>query len=262
VLTTSDLFTKKTYRKLYKLYEQIKGIKMKKLLTRIILLAVPSYIFALAGFGLQFGQDYSKLDGSIEYQNEGTNTQVTVESKEMKTFPIGLGGYAFIDLFGFALEAEGDFAFGEYQFDFISPSGIPNLENIPFGWGRVSYAFTLKKNLMDISIPILAKAAINAGIGINGHTSTPRANIDMVKEIFEIEDLSEFNPNDNDLENELINYLKDNRIDASGFHVQAGLRFKILVLDSHLNFRYTIAENVYDGSNGFAQAMFKIGMAF
>ena len=84
----------------------------------------------------------------------------------------------------------------------------------------------------------------------------------MVKEIFEIEDLSEFNPNDNDLENELINYLKDNRIDASGFHVQAGLRFKILVLDSHLNFRYTIAENVYDGSNGFAQAMFKIGMAF
>ena len=59
-----------------------------------------------------------------------------------------------------------------------------------------------------------------------------------------------------------INYLKDNRIDASGFHVQAGLRFKILVLDSHLNFRYTIAENVYDGSNGFAQAMFKIGMAF
>jgi hypothetical protein len=49
-LTMSDLFTKETYRKLYKLYEQIKGIKMKKLLIRFILLVSPSYIFALVGF--------------------------------------------------------------------------------------------------------------------------------------------------------------------------------------------------------------------
>ena len=55
----SDLFTKKTYRKLRKLYRQIKGIKMKKFLGCLILLIMPSYIFGLAGFGLQFGQDFS-----------------------------------------------------------------------------------------------------------------------------------------------------------------------------------------------------------
>ena len=88
----SDLFTKKTYRKLYKLYKHIKGIKMKKLLTSIIILVMPSYIFALAGFGIQFGQDFSKLDGKIEYENQGTLTEVKVESIEMSAFPVGLGG--------------------------------------------------------------------------------------------------------------------------------------------------------------------------
>ena len=37
---------------------------------------------------------------------------------------------------------------------------------------------------MDISIPFLAKAAINAGGGFEGHISTPRASIEMVKELF------------------------------------------------------------------------------
>ena len=113
-----------------------------------------------------------------------------------------------------------------------------------------------------ISIPILAKAAINAGVGVNGHTSTPRASIGMVQELFEGQDLATLDPESGKLEEKLIDYLKDNRIDASGLHVQAGLRFKVLMLDTHLNLRYTVAENVYDGSNGYAQAMFKIGMAF
>ena len=235
---------------------------MKKFLGALIILMMPSSIFGLAGFGIQFGQDYSKLDGKIQYENKDELTQVTVESKEMKSFPVGLGGYAFVDLFGFALEAEGDFAFGEYKFDFKSPAGLPDLENIQFGWARASYAVTLKKNLMDISIPILAKAAINAGVGFNGHTSTPRASIGMVQGLFAGEDLASINMEDKDLEKKLVKYLKDHKIDASGLHVQAGLRFKVLMLDSHFNLRYTIAENVYDGSDGYAQAMLKLGMAF
>ena len=251
----SDLFTKKTYRKLRKLYRQIKGIKMKKFLGCLILLIMPSYIFGLAGFGLQFGQDFSKLSGYEDNETVG----VTVKSYEMDSNPFGLGGYAFVDLFGFALEAEGDFAFGPYQFEFINP--VNTLGPVEFGWARASYGLTLKKNLMDISIPILAKAAINAGVGINGHTYTPRASVDMMGKLLDEGDLtSSFTPDD--LENKLIEYLKDNKKDESGLHVQAGLRFKVLILDTHFNLRYTIAENVYDGSNGYAQAMFKVGMAF
>jgi hypothetical protein len=237
-----------------KLYKQKKGIKMKKFLGALIMLMIPSYIFGLAGFGIQLGQDFSKLGEYTDNQTAG----VEVKSFEMDKNPVGLGGYAFVDLFGFALEAEGDFAFGAYQFEFVNP--LNTLGPVEFAWGRASYAVTLKKNLMDISIPILAKAAINAGVGINGHTSTPRASVDMMTKLLDDDLVAGFDPED--LEDKLIDYLKENKIDASGFHLQAGLRFKVLVLDTHLNLRYTIAENVYDGSNGYAQAMFKIGMAF
>jgi hypothetical protein len=227
---------------------------MKKLLATVIILIMPSSIFALAGFGLQFGQDFSKLG---EYKDNQT-IGVTVRSFEMEKNPVGLGGYAFVDLFGFALEAEGDFAFGAYQFEFENP--LNTLGPVEFGWARASYAITLKKNLMDISIPILAKAAINAGVGINGHTSTPRASVAMMTELLDNDLTAGFNPDG--LEDKLIDYLKNNKIDAKGFHVQAGLRFKVLMLDSHFNLRYTIAENVYDGSDGYAQAILKLGMAF
>ena len=227
---------------------------MKKLLATVIILIMPSSIFALAGFGLQFGQDFSKLG---EYKDNQT-IGVTVRSFEMEKNPVGLGGYAFVDLFGFALEAEGDFAFGAYQFEFENP--LNTLGPVEFGWARASYAITLKKNLMDISIPILAKAAINAGVGINGHTSTPRASVAMMTELLGNDLTAGFDPDG--LEDELIDYLKNNKIDARGFHVQAGLRFKVLMLDSHFNLRYTIAENVYDGSDGYAQAILKLGMAF
>ena len=227
---------------------------MKKLLATVIILIMPSSIFALAGFGLQFGQDFSKLG---EYKDNQT-IGVTVRSFEMEKNPVGLGGYAFVDLFGFALEAEGDFAFGAYQFEFENP--LNTLGPVEFGWARASYAITLKKNLMDISIPILAKAAINAGVGINGHTSTPRASVAMMTELLGNDLTAGFDPDD--LEDKLIDYLKNNKIDARGFHVQAGLRFKVLMLDSHFNLRYTIAENVYDGSDGYAQAILKLGMAF
>ena len=34
------------------------------------------------------------------------------------------------------------------------------------------------------------------------------------------------------------------------------------MFDSHLNFRYNIAENVYDGSDGYTEIQLKLGMAF
>jgi hypothetical protein len=53
---------------------------------------------------------------------------------------------------------------------------------------------------------------------------------------------------------------KDNYIDASGFHVQAGLQFKLLVLDTFLNYRYTIVEDVIPGASGFSSLNLRIGI--
>ena len=258
-LSMSDLFPAITYRKLCKIISQIKkGNKMKKFLVVLTLAMLPSSAFAIIGFGIQAGQDMAKLDALSHTEGEGL-TAVTVNSFEMEANPVNFGGYAFVDLFGFALEAEGDIAAGAYQFEFENV--LSTLGPVDFGWARVSYAVTMKKNIMDLSIPFLAKTALNAGAGFGGHVSTPRASVDMVKELLG-DDLTNVDALNEGLEDKLGDYLVDNMIEASGLHVQAGLRFKVLVLDTHLNFRYNIAENVYDGSAGFAQVIFKMGFAF
>ena len=258
-LSMSDLFPAITYRKLCKIISQIKkGNKMKKFLVVLTLAMLPSSAFAIIGFGIQAGQDMAKLDALSHTEGEGL-TAVTVNSFEMEANPVNFGGYAFVDLFGFALEAEGDIAAGAYQFEFENV--LSTLGPVDFGWARVSYAVTMKKNIMDLSIPFLAKTALNAGAGFGSHVSTPRASVDMVKELLG-DDLTNVDALNEGLEDKLGDYLADNMIEASGLHVQAGLRFKVLVLDTHLNLRYNIAENVYDGSAGFAQVMFKMGIAF
>ena len=258
-LSMSDLFPAYTYRKLRKIISQIKKEnKMKKFLVVLTLAMLPSSAFAIIGFGIQAGQDMAKLDALSHTEGEGL-TAVTVNSFEMEANPVNFGGYAFVDLFGFALEAEGDIAAGAYQFEFENV--LSTLGPVDFGWARVSYAVTMKKNIMDLSIPFLAKTALNAGAGFGGHVSTPRASVDMVKELLG-DDLTNVDALSEGLEDKLVDYLGDNMIEASGLHVQAGLRFKVLVLDTHLNLRYNIAENVYDGSAGFAQVMFKMGIAF
>ena len=235
---------------------------MKKTLSILITALIHSSAFALIGFGIQAGSDLSKL-GANTYTDNSSSVPVIFNSYQMKNNPLGGGAYAFVDLFGFALEGEFDFAAGKYEFDFGNEH--ITLDPVSFGWLRLSYATTLKKNVMDISIPFLAKAAINIGGGFGGHVSTPRANIDMVKELFGDDLVSFGDDDDNNAENlkeDLINYLDNNKIESNGLHLQTGLRFKVLVLDTHLNARYNLAKNVYDGKNGFIQLIFKMGFAF
>ena len=235
---------------------------MKKMLSVLVIVLIPSFAFALAGFGIQVGSDLSKL-GSYSYSEGSEVTEVNINTYEMESYPGNIGGYAFVDLFGFALEAEGEIGVGKYEFDFTNDY-LPEMENkIPFVWGRGSYSFTLKKNIMDISIPFLAKAAINAGGGFGSHAATKRLNVDMVRSIFGQEDLASVQLDENEIETLLEQFLtnKDNWEEASGLHLQAGIRFKILVLDTHINARYNLAKDIYTGKSGWMQLMFKAGFA-
>ena len=235
---------------------------MKKMLSVLVMALVPSSAFALAGFGIQVGSDLSKL-GSYSYSEGSGLTEVTINTYEMESNPGSFGGYAFIDLFGFALEAEGEIAAGKYEFDFTNQF-LPEMEEkIPFLWGRGSYSFTLKKNIMDISIPFLAKAAINAGGGFGSHAATKRVNVDMVRSILGEEDLTEVELGQDEIESLLEDFLtnKENWQEASGLHLQAGLRFKVLVLDTHINARYNLAKDIYTDKAGWLQLMFKMGFA-
>lgn len=235
---------------------------MKKMLSVLVMALIPSSVFALAGFGVQLGSDLSKL-GSYSFSEGSGLTEVTINTYEMESNPGSFGGYAFIDLFGFALEAEAEGALGQYEFDFTN-AFLPEMEEkIPFVWGRGSYSFTLKKNIMDISIPFLAKAAINAGGGFGKHAATKRVNVEMVRSILGEEDLADVELGQNEIESLLEDFLtnKDNWEEASGLHLQAGLRFKVLVLDTHINARYNLAKDIYTDKAGWLQLMFKMGFA-
>lgn len=235
---------------------------MKKMLSVLVMALVPSSAFALAGFGIQLGSDLSKL-GSYSFSEGSGLTEVTINTYEMESNPGSFGGYAFVDLFGFALEAEAEGALGQYEFDFTN-AFLPEMEEkIPFVWGRGSYSFTLKKNIMDISIPFLAKAAINAGGGFGKHAATKRVNVEMVRSILGEQDLANVELGQNEIETLLEDFLTntDNWEEASGLHLQAGLRFKVLVLDTHINARYNLAKDIYTDKAGWLQLMFKMGFA-
>ena len=227
-----------------------------------IFFVLPNLMYGIVGFGLNVIQDGAKLGAASNTEGSGL-TAATVESFEMESTPAGIGFYGFLDLAGWAVEFEANVVGGEYKFSFVNQ--LASLENVPFGWARGSTAITVKKNIVDFSIPLLAKTALSVGIGINNHSSTPRASVSMVMELLNIDnpaDLvdAEFTPAA--LEDQLLTYLEDNLIEASGIHAQLGIRFKVLVADAHLNFRYNIAEDVYDGSDSFTEIQFKLGIGF
>ena len=233
-------------------------MKNFKIILLAIVITLPKSAFGIAGFGLKLIQDGTKLGASSYTEGSGLSA-VTVESYEMENPPVGAGGYLFIDLAGWALELEQNLVVRDYKFSFLNQ--INQMENVNFGWARASRAITVKKNIADFSIPFLAKTAFSAGIGINSHSSTPRASVSMVKELLDTDDLTAgFDASS--LEDKLIKYLKENKIDNSGIHFQLGLRFKLLVVDLHLDYRYNISENVYDGEDGFGEIQAKLGMGF
>ena len=234
-------------------------MRIYKILILSALFVFPNTMFGIVGFGLNVIQDGAKLGAASNTEGSGL-TAATVESFEMEANPAGVGFYGFIDLAGWAVELEANVVGGEYKFSFVNQ--LASLENVPFAWARGSTAITIKKNIADFSIPLLAKTALSIGVGTNTHSSTPRASVSMVKELLGTEDLvnAEFTPEA--LQDQLVTYLNENLIENSGIHAQLGLRFKVLVADAHLNFRYNIAEDVYDGSDSFTEIQFKLGIGF
>tara|TARA_B100000579_G_scaffold33834_1_gene23655 strand:+ start:381 stop:1094 length:714 start_codon:yes stop_codon:yes gene_type:complete len=233
-----------------------------KILTLSVLFFLPSTIFGIVGFGLNIIQDGAKLGGAVNVEGSGL-ASATVESFEMEASPAGGGGYFFIDLAGWAVELEANVVGGEYEFQF--KNAFSEMPRVPFLWGRGSTAITIKKNVADFSIPLLAKTALSVGIGTNTHSSTPRASVSMVMELLDIDDPAdlinaEFTPDA--LQDQIITYLEDNLIETSGIHAQLGLRFKVLVADVHVNFRYNIAEDVYKGQDSFTEIQVKAGFGF
>ena len=106
--------------------------------------------------------------------------------------------------------------------------------------GRKSDYFTIRKDFMDLSIPILAKIALNVGGGFNIHQSIVPS-IALLQDIYNIEDIENlYNAAEQNWdENDIYDALENNAINASGIHLQFGVQAKVLMLNGFIAAKYT-----------------------
>ena len=232
---------------------------MKKLILSFLpIFILSSQVFAIAGFGLN-------LNKSMYSVAESTSL-LTVENVEVATITqhefengVGIGGYLYIDAIPIMdLDIEGSLIISPYKFSFNN-AALTSIDKQQFGWVDASGYITLQKKLLKLSIPFLAKAKLTAGAGINSHSSTPMVDQKMMETVMGGAGNLESGTLDTD---ELIKYLKDNKVSSTGFHIQAGLQFKLLMLDSFLFYRQVIVDDVIPGAKGFGSLNLRLGMGF
>ena len=232
---------------------------MKKLILSFLpIFILSSQVFAIAGFGLN-------LNKSMYSVAESTSL-LTVENVEVATITqhefengLGIGGYLYIDAIPMVdLDIEGSLIISPYKFSFNNDA-LTSIDKQQFGWVDASGYITLQKKLLKLSIPFLAKAKLTAGAGVNSHSSTPMVDQKMMETVMGGAGNLESGTLDTD---ELIKYLKDNKVSSTGFHIQAGVQFKLLMLDSFLFYRQVIADDVIPGAKGFGSLNLRLGMGF
>ena len=232
---------------------------MKKLIqTFLPILIITTQVFAIAGFGLH-------LDRSM-YSVDKTTTSLTSGGIEVASIThhgfdngFGIGGYLYVDAIPMVdVDVEAIILLSPYEFSFSNYTPGSAINNQKFGWADFSGYFTLQKKLFKFSIPLLAKTKLTAGAGINLHSSIPMISQDMMESVMGAGNLDSGSL-DTD---ELIKYLKDNKVSDTGFHIQTGLQFKLLMLDSFLYYRQVFADNVIPSAKGFGSLNLRLGMGF
>ena len=229
---------------------------MKKLnyLFFIIWLSLIPWSSALGvvGFGVQGGQSMFTVASSIS-SVDGANLTISEFAN-----PFSGGGYLYIDAIPVIdLEADFSVSFKKYTFDFENEEGVSGPYD--FGWADFSIYLSAGKKIVGIGIPLLAKAKLFYGGGYNMHTVTPLMSMDLMESALG-GDLTADPINLS--EDDLIDFLKENQVKTSGLHIQSGLQFKILMLDTFLVYRHTFTKDVIPGQDHFGSLNLRMGLGF
>lgn len=210
-----------------------------------------SPLAAIGGIGLQLGQGAFTIASTEDIDDSGL---ITVTTSEFSN-PISFGGFLYLDLFSdFSLEAELQLTASEYEFEFTNALGTAG----PYKgyWGGASTYFTVRKEIFGLGIPFLGGGNLFVGGGYNMHTFAPLADLSLVESL--MGDLSE-EPTFS--EDDLIEFVKENKIDKTGFHVQAGFQFKLLMLDTFVFYRHSFGdfEDIV-GEESFGSLNIRLGL--
>ena len=210
-----------------------------------------SPLAAIGGIGFQLGQGAFTV-ASTEDVDE--TDFITVTTGEFSN-PISFGGFLYLDLFSdFSLEAELQLTASEYDFEFTNALGTAG----PYNgyWGGVSTHITVRKEIFGLGIPFLGGGNLFAGGGYNMHTFAPLADLSLVESL--MGDLTE-EPTFS--EDDLVDFVNENKIDKSGFHVQAGFQFKLLMIDTFVFYRVSFGEfEDIVGDESFGSLNIRLGL--
>ncbi len=211
-----------------------------------------SPLAAIGGIGLQLGQGAFTVGSTEDIDDSGLITVTTGEFSN----PISFGGFLYLDLFSdFSLEAELQLTASEYDFEFTNALGTAG----PYNgyWGGASTYITVRKKIFGLGIPFLGGGNLFAGGGYNMHTFAPLADLSLVESL--MGDLTE-EPTFS--EDDLVDFVEENKIDKSGFHIQAGFQFKLLMLDTFVFYRHSVGEfEDIVGEKSFGSLNLSFGLA-
>ena len=169
-----------------------------------------------------------------------------------------LGGYVYVDLIPL-VDIEFDFNIQGNTYDIEFQNAFGEMPKINFGWVSGNTYTTVRKKIVGLSIPFLAGAQLHGGLGINTHSTMPVADVTTVERLLGGDLL---NADPSSLDQALLDYLEDddNRDDASGFHIQTGLQFKLLMIDTFLIYRHTFVDDVIPGASSFGTLNTRLGL--
>ena len=236
---------------------------MKKFFSGIMIMILPTSIFAIGGFGLSLGQASFTVDPS--------SSALMVGDLEVGSFnhhgfenSASIGGYLYLDIIPVVdLDVELNAMGNLYDFSFSNKLnetlGLPP-DTAGFIYGAANTYITVQKSIFKLGIPFLAKAKLYAGAGVNKHVAIPMINQEMLESVVVgddgLPDLENGEFNSEALED----YLDENKIEATGLHLQAGLQLRLLTFDLFAYYRYTLAKDIVPGNNGFGSVNFRLGL--
>jgi len=223
---------------------------MKKIIqTFLPIFLLSSQVFALAGFGAYGDFDLLKYpDGS-----SGDISDYGVEYNGFDNAK-GFGFLFYIDAIPVVdLEVDIEFVGNLYEYTpYLAGIPLPS-EDLP--WGRISTYVTIRKEILGLSIPLLAKAQLYGGLGFNKHKVVPIMTADVIKDALGGDDLEAalilFEADTEEGAKDLAKSMLDKMEDVSGFHLQVGVRGKLLMFNAFANARYTIAKDVIPDESGY-----------
>ena len=225
---------------------------MKKILSIIIFGLFISQGYSVAGFGLNINQTMFSIDAK-------TNSIGTIGSYGYDAISggNGLGEYLYIDAIPF-IDLDLEFSGFGTNYDYVlTIDGSSTSYSLPYG--SLAGYITFQKKVIKLAIPLLAKAKLTVGAGVNNQT---------YKSVPDQSDLETFigsgltSSSTAPTTDAFIEFVKENTDSVNGFHIQTGIQFKLLMLDSFLYYRKVFADNVIIDGKGFGSLNLRLGMGF